>query len=192
MKRLLVLLSILAVLLAGCGGQSTASSSQPTPTQSSPTPIPTPAPPKHHALGESVQVGDWTMKIEHARTVEGQYTYGVPSLPDGTFLVIHITLTNTSSSIQKFSSTNYFTLRDLQGKDISWTAINGPDVQDDPMGEVEPGKPLQGDIKYEVPKAEKNFTLMYEVPPAGYGTPTPTPSASTFGPAIYFWDITLP
>lgn len=186
MKRTIPLICLLWLILAACGEQSnaTATSSTPTsqPTLNLPTPTPTPIP--RFKLGQVAHVPKWDIIVTNPRTVSGIYDYGEPEKPGNVFLVLSLKVTNTSDAVKPFEGGRWFTVRNNAGQDATWIGISGPNVAGDPEGPVEPQKSITGDIKFEVGGKDKQFTLIYQVP-------SDDADPSGFGPAYYFWDISI-
>ena len=75
------------------------------------------------------------------------------------YLVIDLTMKNLSSQEQNVSSLAQFTFQDATGQqyDEALTDIGHP-----PDGKVEAGGILRGQLTYEVPTSQHQFTLAFE------------------------------
>lgn len=76
------------------------------------------------------------------------------------FLVIDVSLQNTSQQEQRLESTLQFTLRDANG--YRYMLIFLDTVRLTPTGTIEAGGLASGDLVYEVPNAMHKFTLAFE------------------------------
>lgn len=149
MKRLFVFLPLLIVLTA-CGGSQTTNSTpiaQPTPTV---------APPHFYNVGETVTAGKtWKVTVNSANISKGT-EYLVPSDAGDVFLLIDVTLNNTSQVEQEPDGT-LWTLRGLDGTKYSTIMSSSP-----PSGKVEAGMPVKGTLGYEVPGTVHEFRLAFD------------------------------
>lgn len=155
-RRLLALsfFSLFACFLAACGDTTANSGSIVTPGT---TPTPAPAQ-KHFKITDTVKVGDtWQLNINSVKSSPGQ-DFSTPK-SGNVFLLIDVTLKNLSSQEQNVSSLLMFHLKDDTGQTYT-EAITG--FTTSPNGKLEAGGLLRGTIAYEVPAAQKAFTLAFE------------------------------
>ncbi len=105
-------------------------------------------------IGQQVSVGYWNVSVNSAKTSHGDEAFSPKS---GTiYLVIDVTVINTSTSNQLMASGYYFRLTDSTGQpyDEQFTNFGGP-----PEGTIIPNGKLRGQLIYEVPTSEHAFTL---------------------------------
>ena len=169
-KRLWLILGIIAaVLVIGIIGASMAASGgQHTTTpqvtkvvqQTSTQPFHPPAAQvaQSNTIGKPVQVGDtWVVTVNSVKTSAGsEYIYPESGY---TYLVVDVTLKNTSSSVQSMSSFYLFSLKDQTGQQYPETGNYSGKAA--PNGNVGPGSLLRGEMVYEVPSSMHNFTLSF-------------------------------
>lgn len=174
-KFLVPALVILAALLA-CGESSNTGTLANGNTPGSNTSnTPTSAPiAKHFKVGDTVIVGNNAFKVvvNSITTNQGsQY-----ESPKGVFVVIDVTLTNTSSKEYDLSSYN-FTLKNTDGTryDAQYVTLDG--VSEMPTGKIVPGDVAKGDLVYDVPVSAKSFTFSF--------------APDTFGSGQTTWDLSL-
>lgn len=185
MKRIIPLLALL-LILAACGESTTSASTTPT-KAAQPTATPTPtAAPNHHKLGETVKIYfAWEITITKATAKDtNKLSSGleqVPSQPTDKFLILSLSVKNPGIVDKSFDS-NQFTLKTSQHNQIKPGPILSDPVKRPPDGTMAAGDTTAGDLVFEVPKAEKSFTLQYEGPPKDSKSPDPT---------LFVWDITI-
>lgn len=148
-----LLLSLAAVVMA-CGsttdnaGASTSGSSS-TSTSTA----------KHFKVGDQVKVGnEWVITVNSAKT-HGATDIDQPKSGD-TYLVIDMTFKNVSSSEQTLSSLLQLSLKDSTGQKYDNTIASF--ASQPPDGKVEAGDVVRGQVVYEVPTAQKSFTMAFE------------------------------
>lgn len=153
-KKILSILALVlpvAVILA-CGEASTAAT---TVTGTVTAPASTPA--THFKVGQQVKVDDtWVITVSSVKTAsQGLNEFDTPK-SGNIFLVIDVTQKNISSQQQTANATFDWTLRDSTGQSYDQAiASNGPD------GDVETNAQVRGQFYFEVPKAQKTFTLAF-------------------------------
>lgn len=161
MKKLIALAFAIAVLVTpflACGstaGGSTGTAVTPTDNSSSGS-TPTQAAKVWH-MGDTVSIGNWTVKVNSFKTNTGG-EFDAPKAGN-IYVVADITLKNTSSSPQDFSSLISFSFKDSTGQTYTETVVSG--VPNSPNGNVAAGALLRGSIVYEVPKTQKSFSLSF-------------------------------
>lgn len=158
----LVVLVASAILILACGESSNVNSGSAagsTATGTTSASNSTTASANHFKVGNQVNVGNtWIVTVNsvatHAATDVDQPAQG------DTYLVVDVSLKNTSSSEQDLSSDLQFSLQDATGQKYTQSIVtfssNSPD------GKVEPGSPIRGQMVYEVPTSQHNFTLAFE------------------------------
>lgn len=156
----LVVLAFFA--LAACGTTNTATPSSAIPQTSVPSPTPTftqtPAPPTHFKIGQTAQVGSWLLTVKGVSKNSGSEF--IKPKAGNIFLVIDVSLKNTSQQQQRLESTLQFTLRDANG--YRYMLIYLDTVRLTPTGTIEAGGLASGDLVYEVPSEMHRFTLAFE------------------------------
>jgi hypothetical protein len=114
--------------------------------------------PKHFKAGQQVKVGDtWLVTINSVTTKAGT-DIDQPGAGNH-YLVIDVTLKNTSSQEQDLSSLLSFTLKDSTGQkyDETITTFTTP-----PDGKVAAGDLVRGKLAYAVPASAHSFELAFE------------------------------
>lgn len=128
--------------------QSTTPASQTTPVSSSGT----------NSIGNPVVVDStWTVTVNSAKTSSGDSVFAPKS--GNTYLVVDVTVKNTSTSNQTVSSLLLFSLKDSTGQQYDETIT---DIGKSPDGTLAPGETLRGQIVYEVPISQRSFTLSFQ------------------------------
>ncbi len=113
----------------------------------------------HFKVGDQVKVGDtWVVTVNSAK-LHGPTEIDQPKAGD-TYLVIDITFKNVSSQEQNLSSLLQLSLKDSTGQTYDETIVSF--VSGSPDGKVAAGDLLRGQVVYEVPQAQKSFTLAFE------------------------------
>jgi hypothetical protein len=143
MKRSLLLLPVF-ICLAACG---------PSPAPTTQTPSPTPAGP--HRVGQAVTVPGWQITIVSAKTAS---TIGLiaPAQHTDTFLIVQVTLRNTSRVEATAASISFYCLG-VDGTKYALVATDAPSID----GQIAAGQAASGQLTYEVPASAKQFTLQY-------------------------------
>jgi len=135
--------------------QSTQSASQPTQPAQRATSQPAPS---THNVGAPVVVSDtWTVTVNSVKKSSGS-EFTTPKSGD-TFIVVDVTLKNTSSSNQGVSSLGMFNLKDSTGQQYTETIT---DFTKAPDGTIAPGELLRGQLVYEVPVTQHSFTFSFQ------------------------------
>ncbi|GCE48783.1 uncharacterized protein DUF4352 [Thermosporothrix hazakensis] len=113
----------------------------------------------HFKKGELVKVGNtWEITVNSVATNEGS-EYLKPK--DGKiFLVVNVSMHNISDKEQNVSSILNFNLKDSNGQKANPGLLDSANPA--PDGKVEASGKLAGDLVYEVPASEKNFTLSFQ------------------------------
>lgn len=127
-----------------------------TQTAMTPTPVPT-TPVASTSQGDvrfTQQSGVWSVTVNSVTTSKGDAAF-TPK-PGDTYLLIGVTLQNTSDTTQVANEMVLFTLRDTQGDQFTATALLNDQVI---FGSVVAGQQLRGHLVYEVPKSVRSFVL---------------------------------
>jgi hypothetical protein len=162
-----IVLSVLVlVFLSACdtgtsnNGSTTGNSpTAPAATTSAATPTSTaPAQTGHNKVGDQVKVGNtWVVTVNSVKTSQGG-SFSQPKAGN-IYLVVDVTVKNVSNAQQPVSSLLSFTLKDSTGQ--KYDESIAPDVGTPPDGEVAAGAQLKGQLVYEVPTSQKQFTLTF-------------------------------
>jgi flagellar basal body-associated protein FliL len=170
-KGLFIVLGvILAVALIGCigvaamvnaGGQAAQQTLNQTSTQVAQ--LPTTQPTSKSSTQAQTKVGvpfvvndTWTVTVNKVTTNQGDNLLNTPKAGN-IYLVVNVTLKNTSSQNQDASSLGMFSLKDSTGQTYNQNIAFGQS----PDGHVAAGSLVRGDIAYEVPKSMHNFILQF-------------------------------
>jgi hypothetical protein len=164
----IVLLVVVVVAAISYSGNNTSNT---LPTGGGPSsgqatqPVATTAPQNNHKIGEIVSMDSWQVTIHGVTTSKGDSI--ISPQAGNIFLIIDITLKNTSHSQLTTSSVGDWSLQDSTGQKYTET-VAGSDTPDSPDGSVNPDSLLRGSLAYEVPRSEKTFTLTF-APDFGVG-----------------------
>lgn len=145
--RLAIAAGVLAaVVILGCGGAANANNGTTTSGSSSNS---SSSAAKHFKVGDQVNVGNtWVVTVNSVKTSQGD-EFTQPKAGN-TYVVVDVTLKNTSSQEQNVSSLLSFSLKDSTGQKYDETIITGATPPD---GKVAAGDVLRGQIPYEVPSS---------------------------------------
>jgi len=126
---------------------------------SGPTPAPASNSNVHYKVGDAVKIGNlFQMTVNSAKTDPGD-NFNKPEKAGDTFVLVDVTLKNTSSQEQTVSSLLQFHLRDASGQQYTErinTNVNAPD------GKLEAGDSLKGTLTYEVPTSTHQYVFAFE------------------------------
>lgn len=175
MKRLILLalaIFALAIPFLACGTDTTGTNTGTAVTATASEATPTPA--AHFKIGQTVKVGTtWQIIVHGAKASPGGQ---FDSLKAGdAYLEIDVSLKNITAKEQNTSSLIDWNIQDSTGQKYSSSFAS--DAPSGPDGKVEAGSTLRGTLVYEVPKAEKHYTLSF------------APDLLSSGQTI--WDITV-
>lgn len=149
-------LAALALVIMACGGADSANSGSKVNGASNNTS--TSASSQHFKVSDQVKVGDtYVVTVNSVKTSNGDDISQPKS--GNTFLVLDVTIKNTSSKEQDFSSDLQFTLKDATGQKYDQTILSGATPPD---GKIAAGDLLRGQMAFEVPKSQQKFTLAFE------------------------------
>lgn len=159
-RQLRIVLGVLALALAvwACG-----SSTANTGTKSSGNSTSTPSGGsksgnQHFKVGDQVNVGNtYTVTVNSVKTSAGDDVFQPKT--GNTFLIVDVTLKNTSSKEQDLSSILQFTLKDSTGQKYDETVVSNATPPD---GKLAAGDTVRGQLAYEVPASMHDFTLAFE------------------------------
>lgn len=113
---------------------------------------------QHFKVGDQVNVGNtYTVTVNSVKTSAGDDI--TQPKAGNTFLIVDVTLKNTSSTEQNLSSLLQFTLKDSTGQKYDETIVTGATSPD---GKLAAGDVLRGQLAYEVPSSMHDFTLAFE------------------------------
>ncbi|GCE17747.1 DUF4352 domain-containing protein [Dictyobacter kobayashii] len=112
----------------------------------------------NNKVGDVVKVNDkWTAQVLDVKTSNGNDM--LKPKAGNVYLIVHVSLKNTSTDTLPISSLLCFKLQDKNGQNYNETIY--PDAGATPDGKVPANSPLAGFIVYEVPTAQHNFTLQF-------------------------------
>jgi flagellar basal body-associated protein FliL len=157
------------------GASATATAiAQSTPATNGVTPLPTlpggitPIIGNIGSVGQPVQAGaNWMVTVTHTHETTSSLH---PPDPGNTYLEISISLKNVSATPQPVSSVAQFTLLDKNGQIYDeLKAVGDTNIHQSVDGYVAAGQTLNGQIAYQVPLPQHNFTLIfkYDFPDGG-------------------------
>lgn len=109
-----------------------------------------------NTIGKSVPVGHWLVTVNSIKTSKGSQ-FSMPK-SGNIYLVVDVTVKNTSSTNQNVSSLGMFNLKDSTGQQYTETLTDFTKLPD---GAVTPGSLLRGQLAYEVPISEHTFTFAF-------------------------------
>lgn len=113
---------------------------------------------KHFKAGDQVKVGDtYIVTVNSVKTSKGDEI--LQPKAGNVYLIVDVTVKNISSKEQDLSSLLQFTLKDATGQKYDETIVTNATPPD---GKIEAGDQVRGQIAYEVPSAQKSFTLAFE------------------------------
>ncbi len=111
----------------------------------------------HFRVGQQVKSGNYVVTVNSFKVVPGD-EFTQPKAGDE-FVSIDVTIKNTSSTSQDFSSDLSFTLLDSTGQKYTQTILTGLTPPD---GTIAAGALLRGQMALEVPKSQKAYTLQFQ------------------------------
>jgi len=151
----LAIVGVVALVIIACGAASDTASNSGT-TTSGGTSSTTKS--QHFKVGQQVKVGDtYVVTVNSVKTDAGDDVF---KPKDGnTFLIVDVSVKNVSSKEQDLSSLLQFTLKDSSGQKYNETIVSNATAPD---GKIAAGDVTKGQLAYEVPAAQKSFTLAFE------------------------------
>lgn len=133
---------------------------QPTPVVNTPIPQPTLV---INAIGKAVVVDStWTITVNSAKTNAGD-PFSMPGVGN-TYLVVDITVKNTSKHYQDMASGLQLVLKDSAGRKYMETIT---DFATPPDGSIKFGEFLRGQLAYEIPATEHTFSYYFQADSEG-------------------------
>ena len=156
---LLSLLGILALVIMACGGTSANTGTSVGTNGGSPTATSgSSGGSKHFKIGDQVKVGDtYIVTINSFKTNPGD-EFSKPKTGNQ-FVVVDATFKNVSSQEQELSTLLQCTLKDTTGQKYTETITLGVTPPD---GKLAAGDLVKGQIAYETPLAQHDFTFAFE------------------------------
>ena len=157
----IVLASQIPAATPGITPQATHPATQATQPAAAPTTQPATQPPQvnTNSIGKAVQVsGTWLVTVNSAKTTNGDQ-FDTPKTGN-TYLVVDVTLQNTSSTNQVVSSFIMFSLKDSTGQQYTQTFTSFAKAS--PDGTLKPNSLLRGQMVYEVPTSVHMFTFSFQ------------------------------
>jgi uncharacterized protein DUF4352 len=154
----LAVIVVLAFVILACGesstntGTKTGTNGGPTATGGSSTTS------SHFKVGDQVKVGDSNIVTVNSFKTAIASEFEKPK-SGNQFVVADVTVKNTSSESQSISSIAQFTLKDSTGQKYTETILS---TATPPDGELAAGDTVKGQIAYEVPAAQHDFTLAFQ------------------------------
>lgn len=165
---LIMLVGLVSLVAMACGSSTTGTSVGSGEVKST-----TPPKAQHFKVGDQVKVGDSYLVIVNSVKTSAGSGYDHPDAGK-IYVVVDLSITNTSSEQQTISTLLQFTLKDGEGQKYNDTYVSG---YNDPGGDLAPGDKVKGQMVYEVPKTLHSFTFNFEPDP--------------FGQGIIVWDISI-
>jgi hypothetical protein len=169
--RLIIPVTLIVLALLACGTEI------PRGTGSGITPAASPSTatnPTTFNIGDTVQADPWQVVVNAVKTSTGS-ALTKPQV-DNIFLLVDVSLKNTSDQAQDFSSQLSFRLQDTSGQ--NYQAVSISNVAPLADGRVQAGGRIRGTLSYEIPQTLKQVTLAF----------TPGFTSSSFAA----WDLTVP
>ena len=155
---LCTLLGVLALVIMACGGSSANAGTSVGTSGNSTTTTGSSSSNKHFKVGDQVKVGDtFIVTVNSFKTNPGDEFFKPKS--GNKFVVVDVSLKNVSSDEQNISSLLQFTLKDATGQKYTETIISNVTPPD---GKLAAGDIIKGQIPYEVPTAQHDFTFAFE------------------------------
>ncbi|HLZ60717.1 MAG TPA: DUF4352 domain-containing protein [Ktedonosporobacter sp.] len=111
-------------------------------------------------VGDVVKAGRWSLIVNSARIADDLVKYNAAPPPGHTFLVINVSIDNTTDQMYSFFSDLQFSLQDSKGRKCHSTYLAS--VEPLPSGNIDAGAEMIGELTYVVPKDQKEFTLVFQ------------------------------
>src|SRR6266851_8370901 len=157
MKRLLCIILFLALSAIACGEAAQAPTQTATPPTSQATQAAT-AKPATPTLGKPwIADATWTVTVNGATTSHGD-SFTSPAAGH-IFVIVDVTLKNTSTDNQAVSSLIMFSLKDSTGQAYDPAFLSGTKAPD---GTISAGSLLRGQLAYDVPTSQHTFTFGFQ------------------------------
>jgi uncharacterized protein DUF4352 len=153
---LLSLLGILALVIMACGGSDNSGTSVGKSNGTSTTGGS--GGNNHFKVGDQVKVGDtYIVTVNSFKTNPGDDVFQPKA--GNMFVVVDVSIKNVSSQEQNLSSLLQFDLKDSTGQKYTETIVSNTTPPD---GKLAAGDIVKGQIAYEVPKTQHDFTFSFE------------------------------
>jgi hypothetical protein len=149
---------VLGIGAIAAGGSST-DTTKPQQTTTAPAPKQTSAQPQQQSpvVGKPYDAGDWLVTVNGVSTSQGG-EFDQPKAGHH-YLIVHVTEKNTSGQVQTASSMLFWSVKDSTGQTYTQTFISHAKAA--PDGKVADGSVISGDLVYEVPVDQHNFTVQF-------------------------------
>jgi hypothetical protein len=156
-----LLLAIVLVVVSAPSTTSTVQPQQSTSQQTAPAPkkeTPQVQPQQQSpVVGKPYDTGDWQVTVNGTSTSMGSDFEQAKA--GNQYLVVHVTLKNTSGSVQMASSLGMWSLKDSTGQTYTETFLSS--AKSAPDGKVAVGGTIAGDLVYEVPANQHTYTIQF-------------------------------
>jgi hypothetical protein len=163
-KKLLIVIAVVlfafivfAIGAIAAGGSSTTDTAKPQQTTTAPAPQQTQPQQQSPVVGKAYDAGNWQVTVNGTSTSMGN-EFEHPKAGNQ-FLIVHVTMKNTSGSTQDASSLLYWSLKDSAGQKYNQTILT--DAKASPDGKVADGGTIAGDLVYEVPASQHSYTVQF-------------------------------
>jgi uncharacterized protein DUF4352 len=154
---LLSLLGVLALVIMACGGSSSNTGTS-VGTSNGTATTGSSGGSKHFKVGDQVKVGDtYIVTVNSFKTNAGDSFFKPKA--GNTFVVVDASIKNVSSQEKNISSLLQFNLKDSTGQKYTETIISGATPPD---GKLAASDTLRGQLAYEVPTSQHDFTFAFE------------------------------
>lgn len=157
-RRLLLLLfgliSVLGLVIMACGESSSNTGTSVTSTATSSGSNTS----SHFKVGDQVKVGNtYMVTVNSFKTNAGDDIFKPKA--GNTFVVVDVSIKNVSNQEQNLSSLLQWTFKDSTGQKYTETIISGVTPPD---GKLAASDTVKGQMAYEVPTSQHDFTLAFE------------------------------
>jgi Domain of unknown function (DUF4352) len=163
-KKLLIIIAVVlfafivfAIGAIAAGGSSTTDTAKPQQMTTAPTPKQTQPQQQTPVVGKPYDAGNWQVTVNGTSISMGN-EYEHPKAGNQ-FLIVHVTMKNTSGATQDASSILYWSLKDSAGQNYNQTILT--DAKASPDGKVADGGIIAGDMVYEVPASQHSYTVQF-------------------------------
>jgi Domain of unknown function (DUF4352) len=115
---------------------------------------------QHFKVGDAVSIGTtFTITINSFGAVTSSNSFEQPA-SGNVYVLVDMSIKNISTKEQDVSSILSMTFRDATGQKYTEKFLS--DYSSTPDGKVEPGDQIRGQLVYEVPRTQHNFTFAFE------------------------------
>lgn len=162
---IVVIIAIISIAANGHGSSqpatsttpSTSSDTQQQPTQAANQPTSQPTTATNSIETPVVVDSTWTVTVNSVKSSQGDQIFAPKS--GNTYVVVDVTIKNTSASTQHVSSLLQFKLKDSTGQEYNETVT---DFSKAPDGTLPANELLRGQLAYEVPASQHAFTFTFQ------------------------------